>query len=86
LVANVIAAPINDPADIRRRLIEQVTGRVRWRECMAFMAGQGVDLFCEFGAGKVLTGLAKRTAPSANAVAAATPDEIAAVAAQLRQG
>lgn len=86
LVANVAAGPIADSAEIRRRLIEQVTGRVRWRECMAFMAGQGVDLFCEFGAGKVLSGLVKRTAPSANAMAAGTPDEIAAVAAQLRQG
>ena len=86
VVANVVAGPVTDPAEIRRRLIEQVTGQVRWRECMAFMAGQGVDLFCEFGAGKVLTGLVKRTAPSASALAAGTPDEIAAVAAQLRQG
>ena len=86
LVANVVAGPINGPAEIRRRLIEQVTGRVRWRECMAFMAGQGVDLFCESGAGKVLTGLVKRTAPAANAMAAGTPEEIAAVAAKLRQG
>jgi [acyl-carrier-protein] S-malonyltransferase len=86
VVANVVAGPIADPAEIRRRLIEQVTGRVRWRECMSFMAGQGVDLFCEFGAGKVLSGLVKRTAPTANAMAAGTPDEIAAVAAQLRQG
>jgi [acyl-carrier-protein] S-malonyltransferase len=86
LVANVVAGPVSDPAEIRRRLIEQVTGRVRWRECMSFMAGQGVDLFCEFGAGKVLTGLAKRTAPVATAMAAGTPEEIAAVAAQLRQG
>jgi len=86
VVANVVAGPVTDPAEICRHLIEQVTGRVRWRECMGYMAGQGVDLFCEFGAGKVLTGLVKRTAPSANALAAGMPDEIAAVAAQLRQG
>jgi len=86
VVVNVLASPVTEPAEIRRRLIEQVTGRVRWRECMAYMAGQGVGLFCEFGAGKVLTGLVKRTAPSASALAAGTPEEIAAAAAQLRQG
>ncbi|MBL8907530.1 MAG: ACP S-malonyltransferase [Rhizobiales bacterium] len=86
LVANVVAGPVTDPGEIRQRLIAQVTGRVRWRESMDFMAGQGVDPFCEFGAGKVLTGLVKRTAPSAHALAAGTPEEIAAVAAYLRQG
>jgi len=86
VVVNVLASPLTEPAEIRRRLIEQVTGRVRWRECMAYMAGHGVGLFCEFGAGKVLTGLVKRTAPSASALAVGTPEEIAAAAAQLRQG
>ena len=43
VVANVRAAPIDDPAEIRRRLVEQVTGQVRWRECVEFMAGEGVD-------------------------------------------
>lgn len=86
LIANVVAGPVTDPAEIRRRLIEQVTGRVRWRECMAYMEGRGVRQFYEFGAGKVLTGLVKRTAPTASAFAAGTPEEIAAAAAQLRQG
>jgi [acyl-carrier-protein] S-malonyltransferase len=86
VVANVTAAPLTEPDDIRRKLVEQVTGRVRWRECMAYMADAGVGIFCELGAGKVLTGLAKRTAPAATAIAAGTPEEIAAAAAQLRQG
>jgi len=86
LVANVVARPLLEPGDIRRKLVEQVTGRVRWRECMGTMADAGVGLFCELGAGKVLTGLTKRTAPSASAIAAGTPEEIAAAAAQLRQG
>jgi [acyl-carrier-protein] S-malonyltransferase len=86
LVANVLAAAISDPAEIRKRLVEQVTGTVRWRECVGFMAGQGVTLFCEIGAGKVLTGLLKKNAPEAQGVAIGTPDDIAAAAAQLKQG
>jgi [acyl-carrier-protein] S-malonyltransferase len=57
---------------------------VRWRECVSYMVGQGVTRFIETGAGKVLTGLAKKNAPEAVALAAGTPDEIAALAAQLR--
>jgi len=60
LVANVLAWPISDPDDIRRHLVEQVTGRVRWQESIAFMASQGVTTLFEIGAGKVLTGLARR--------------------------
>lgn len=60
LVANVLAQPVNDPELIRKLLVEQVTGRVRWRETMSWLAGQGVDTLVEVGAGKVLTGLAKR--------------------------
>ena len=86
LVANVLAAPISDPDEIRKRLIEQVTGTVRWRECMAAMASAGVKLFCEAGAGKVLTGLVKRNAPDAAGIAIGTPDDIAVSAAQLKQG
>src|SRR5205814_10308699 len=52
LVSNVLAAPINDPNEIRRRLVEQVTGTVRWRESVAYMASQGVVMFFEIGAGK----------------------------------
>jgi [acyl-carrier-protein] S-malonyltransferase len=86
LVANVLAAPISDPAEIKLRLIEQVTGTVRWRECVGFMAGQGVNLFCEVGTGKVLTGLLKKNAPEAQGLALGTPDDIAAAAAILKQG
>ncbi len=57
LVSNVLAAPISDPDEIRRRLVEQVTGTVRWRECVSYMAGQGVTRFLEVGSGKVLSGL-----------------------------
>ena len=78
LVANVIAAPITDPAEIVRRLIEQVTGTVRWRESVAFMAGAGVTKFYEVGAGKVLSGLVKRIADGASGVALGTPDDVAA--------
>ena len=86
LIANVVAGPIGDPAEIRRRLVEQVTGTVRWRECVAYMAAHGVKLFCEVGAGKVLTGLAKKNAPGAAALAIGTPDDMAAAATQLKQG
>ncbi len=82
--ANVLAAPISDPDDIRRRLIEQVTGTVRWRESVGAMAGEGIDLFCELGAGKVLTGMVKRNADGATGLAIGTPDDIAAAAAQLK--
>jgi [acyl-carrier-protein] S-malonyltransferase len=86
VVANVIASPLSDPVDIRRRLVEQVTGTVRWRECVGYMAAHGVKLFCEVGAGKVLTGLAKKNAPEAAALAIGTPGDIATAAAQLKQG
>jgi len=86
VVANVVAAPLSDVATIRQKLIEQVTGTVRWRECVGFMAGAGINLFCEAGAGKVLTGLAKKNAPAAAAVAIGAPDDLAAAVAQLKQG
>jgi [acyl-carrier-protein] S-malonyltransferase len=78
VVANVLAAPIADPDDIRARLVEQVTGTVRWRESVAWMAGQGVDSFYELGAGKVLAGLVKRIAPSAAATSVGTPADVEA--------
>lgn len=86
VVANVTASPLSNPAEIKTRLVEQVTGTVRWRECMAAMAASGVDCFCELGAGKVLTGLVKRNAPAAKGFAAGTPEELNAAAAQLKQG
>ncbi len=61
LVANVLAAPVTDPAEIRRRLVEQVTGMVRWTESVSWLTGAGgVTELYELGTGKVLTGLAKR--------------------------
>jgi [acyl-carrier-protein] S-malonyltransferase len=78
LVANVLAAPITDPDEIRRRLVEQVTGTVRWRESVAFMAGHGVTKFYEIGAGKVLSGLVKRIADGATGVSIGTPADVAA--------
>jgi [acyl-carrier-protein] S-malonyltransferase len=73
LVANVLAAPITGPDEIRTRLVEQVTGTVRWRECMVYMASEGVDSFYELGAGKVLSGLVKRIAPEAGGTAIGAP-------------
>ncbi|HRX34824.1 MAG TPA: malonyl CoA-acyl carrier protein transacylase, partial [Aestuariivirga sp.] len=84
VVANVGAAPLSDPQAIRDSLVKQVTGTVRWRECVAYMAAHGVDRFYEIGAGKVLTGLAKKNAPEATASAINTPDDIAAAAAQIK--
>jgi [acyl-carrier-protein] S-malonyltransferase len=81
LVANVLAHAISDPAEVVRRLIEQVTGTVRWRESVGFMADAGVTNFYEVGAGKVLSGLAKRIAAGANASTIGTPDDIAALVA-----
>lgn len=61
LVANVTARPVNEPTTIRRLLVEQVTGRVRWRECVEWMAGEGgVARFIEAGAGRQLSGMVKR--------------------------
>ena len=78
VVANVMAQPVVAPADIVRCLVEQVTGTVRWRECVAYMAQNGVTHFYEVGAGKVLTGLTKRIADGATGAAIGTPDDIAA--------
>jgi [acyl-carrier-protein] S-malonyltransferase len=77
LVANVLARPISEPAEIRRRLVEQVTGMVCWTESVGWLAGEGgVAELVELGAGKVLTGLAKRIAPEAKAVAVGAPGEV----------
>jgi [acyl-carrier-protein] S-malonyltransferase len=78
LVANVRAAPTSDPDEIARALVEQVTGTVRWRESVAFMAAAGVTTFYEVGAGKVLSGLVKRIAEGASGVTIGSPDEVAA--------
>ncbi|MBY0381726.1 MAG: ACP S-malonyltransferase [Xanthobacteraceae bacterium] len=78
VVSNVLAAPITDPAEIRKRLVEQVTGTVRWRESVAYMAGHGVTRFLEIGSGKVLSGLVKRIADGAVGISIGTPADIAA--------
>ncbi len=78
LVSNVLASAISDPNEIRTRLVEQVTGTVRWRESVAYMAGAGVTKFYEIGAGKVLTGLVKRIADGATGVSIGSPADIAA--------
>jgi [acyl-carrier-protein] S-malonyltransferase len=83
LVANVVARPTNDPEAIRRMLVEQVTGRVRWRESVAWMAENGVTRFAEAGAGKVLSGMAKRIAPDAEAIPLNTPADLEAFAKSL---
>jgi [acyl-carrier-protein] S-malonyltransferase len=86
VVSNVLAAPLTDPALIRQALTAQVTGTIRWRESMAFMAAQGVKLFCEVGSGKVLLGLVKRTAPEASGLALGTPQDITQGVTLLKQG
>ncbi|MBL8543197.1 MAG: ACP S-malonyltransferase [Hyphomonadaceae bacterium] len=81
LVANVTARPVNEPAAIRKLLVEQVTGRVRWRESVEWMAGEGgVARFVEVGAGKQLSGMVKRNAPDAEALALNEPADLEAFA------
>jgi [acyl-carrier-protein] S-malonyltransferase len=86
VIANIVAGPLDDPVIIRQKLVEQVTGTVRWRECVSYMVAHDVNVFVEIGAGKVLTGLAKKNAPEATAFAAGTPEDIATAATHLKQG
>ena len=79
LIANVTAAKVTAPDDIKRLLVAQVTGTVRWRESIVAAMDMGVDRFVELGAGRVLTGLGKRIAPDAIALNAGTPAEIEAL-------
>jgi [acyl-carrier-protein] S-malonyltransferase len=84
LLPNVTARPTLDPERIRGLLVEQITGRVRWRETMEWLAGEGgVTRFAEVGAGKVLTGIAKRIAPDAEAMALGLPTDLEAFAKSL---
>jgi [acyl-carrier-protein] S-malonyltransferase len=79
LIANVTAAKATRPSEIKRLLVEQVTGTVRWRESVNLAVEMGVDSFIELGAGKVLTGLVKRISPDARGLNAGTPAEIEAL-------
>ena len=83
LVANVLASAVCDPEAIRARLIEQVTGMVRWRESMLYLRDQGVDSLYEIGAGRVLTGLARRF-EGFEARSVGTPEELEAAATALQ--
>ena len=78
LVANVTAHDVTDPATIRSLLVEQVTGSVRWRESVEFMAAEGVTEFWEIGAGKALSGMIRRIAKEAETRAIGTPEDVAA--------
>lgn len=83
LIANVTAAPVEDPAEIHRLLVEQVTGMVRWRESVEQLKAQGVDTLVEVGAGKVLSGLARRIDRDLAASSVGTPADVEAFAGQL---
>lgn len=83
VIANVLAEPISDPEAIRTRLVEQVTGMVRWRETMLYLAGHDVDTVYEVGAGRVLTGIARRF-EGIEGRSVGTPDELEAAAAALQ--
>ncbi|MBM3636385.1 MAG: ACP S-malonyltransferase [Alphaproteobacteria bacterium] len=83
LVGNVTAAAGSDPEAIRRNLVTQVTGIVRWRESIAYMAAQGITKFVEIGSVKVLTGLVKRIAAEAEGLSVCQPDDVTNLRAQL---
>ncbi len=83
LIANVLATPITAKKEIIQHLVEQVTGSVRWRESVAFMAENGVTDVIELGAGKVLSGIVKRSYKEINAVSVSSPAEIEALAKDL---
>ncbi len=86
LIANVSAAPVTDPEEIRALLVRQVTGAVRWRESVQAMAAQGVTEIWEIGAGKALSGMIRRNDREIATLAVGTPEEVAAAAAQLKEG
>lgn len=78
VVANVTANPVTAPDQIRKLLVEQITGMVRWRETILYFQSQGVDTIVELGSGKVLTGLVKRIAPEMTLINVETPADIEA--------
>lgn len=83
LIANVLATPITDSQEIIKHLVEQVTGSVRWRESVTYMVENGVTDVVELGAGKVLSGIVKRSYKEINALSVGTPAEIEALAKDL---
>ena len=83
VVANVTVSPVTDPDEIRRRLVEQVTGRVRWRETVEWFAANGVTTLYEVGAGRVLTGLIKRISKDVTGVAVNGPADVEQAVAAL---
>lgn len=83
VVANVLAEAISDPDEIKRRLVEQVTGTVRWRECVTYMTANGVTDIYEIGAGKVLSGLAKRIDNALSASNVGSPADVDAALERL---
>lgn len=76
VIANVTAAEVGEPAEIRDRLVRQITGLVRWRESILAMAEMGVESFVELGAGRVLTGLVRRIVPHAETRAVGLPADL----------
>lgn len=84
LIANVTARPTSDPEAIRLHLVDQVTGRVRWRESVEFMAAEGVLETVEAGAGKVLTVMNRRTARDLSGLTLGTPEDLEAFAKALQ--
>ena len=83
LIANVLAQPITDHREIIKRLIEQVTGTVRWRETMYYLQEQGITDLVELGAGKVLSGIAKRSNKDMNSISVGSVEEIEELAKNL---
>lgn len=83
VVANVVAHGVSDPAQIRALLVDQITGAVRWRESVGYMAAEGVTEVFEIGAGKALSGMVKRIDRSVTATAASGPDDVRSVAAMI---
>ena len=80
LVANVLAHDVSNPETIRSLLVQQITGSVRWRESIAFMAAQGVTEIWEIGAGKALSGMTRRIEKSITTRNIGTPDEVTSAA------
>lgn len=84
VIANVTAGPLTDPEEIKASLVRQVTGTVRWRECVLAMTAAGVDSFYELGTGKVLSGLARRIDKTVSALSVGAADDIAAAVAAIK--